>query len=307
MENKSSLKVLKGTLILVLAALLWGLAFVAQTKAADVILPFTFNASRSFLGALTLITYIKIRDKISEQKSSDKSSDKSSKQRLLSSGIICGALLFIAINFQQFGIALYPDGVPASGRAGFITAMYIVFVALYTIIKSRKFSIIVIVSTIMSMVGLYFLCFTNGLSGFYLGDVLGLLCAITFTFHILVIDKYNDVDSAKLSFMQFAVCGLLSLLFAIVFEDNTWRDLLAAAIPILYAGILSSGIGYTLQIAGQKLAPPNIAAIAMSLESVFSVVFGVLILGEAFTSREIIGCVLMFSAVIIAQLKQDKN
>lgn len=303
MENKSSLKVLKGTLILVLAALLWGLAFVAQTKAADVILPFTFNASRSFLGALTLITYIKIRDKVSEQKSSDKSS----KQRLLRSGIICGVLLFIAINFQQFGIALYPDGVPASGRAGFITAMYIVFVALYTIIKSRKFSLIVIGSTILSMVGLYFLCFTNGLSGFYLGDVLGLLCAITFTFHILVIDKYNDVDSAKLSFMQFAVCGVLSLLFAIVFENNTWRDLLAAIIPILYAGILSSGIGYTLQIAGQKLAPPNIAAIAMSLESVFSVVFGVLILGEAFTSREIIGCVLMFSAVIIAQLRQDKN
>lgn len=303
MENKSSLKVLKGTLILVLAALLWGLAFVAQTKAADVILPFTFNASRSFLGALTLITYIKIRDKVSEQKSSDKSS----KQRLLRSGIICGVLLFIAINFQQFGIALYPDGVPASGRAGFITAMYIVFVALYTIIKSRKFSLIVIGSTILSMVGLYFLCFTNVLSGFYLGDVLGLLCAITFTFHILVIDKYNDVDSAKLSFMQFAVCGVLSLLFAIVFENNTWRDLLAAIIPILYAGILSSGIGYTLQIAGQKLAPPNIAAIAMSLESVFSVVFGVLILGEAFTSREIIGCVLMFSAVIIAQLRQDKN
>lgn len=299
------MKKTKGTLLLFLTALIWGTAFVAQSAAADSIGAFTFTAARSliasvFLGLLLLIRRNKAQD-----------AREVSGKRTIICGLICGVVFFLASNFQQFGIAAYPDGVAASGRSGFLTATYVVMVALCARFSGKKLHPIMWAATFGCIAGMYLLCMSEGFSGIYLGDVLVFLCAVCFTAHILVIDRYSYIDSIKLSFMQFTVCGLLSLIGALIFEHPTVSQFNDAWFCILYAGVFSSGIAYTLQMAGQKYAEPSVASIVLSLESVFAALAGWVILDERLSGKEIIGCVLVFGAVILAQvpsfIKQKTN
>ncbi len=292
------MKKFQGALLLLLASIIWGSAFVAQTSAADNINPFTFNASRSILAALFLGVVIAGRKAFTK-------SDKKKKiplRRSVIGGALCGAELFIAMTFQQSGIAAYPAEAAASGRAGFITAIYVIMIPCVQRITGKKLRIPVIIAVSGCITGMYLLCMSNGLSGLYTGDLLVFLCAAGFTAYILTIDHFSDTDGIILSFIQFIVCSILSIICMLIFENPDINIILAAWLPIAYAGILSSGVAYTLQIIGQKTAEPTVASIVMSLESVFAALSGWLILGEILSAREIIGCILVFISVIFAQI-----
>lgn len=300
------MKNLKGSLILLLAALIWGTAFVAQTSGSDCVDTFTFNASRSFVGALFLWIVSLVRDyKVKSAASGH--TDAAVMPWPLKGGVLCGIILVAALGFQQAGISLYPDGVAASGRSGFLTATYVVMVAVCVQIAGKKLHPLVMLSVAGVIAGLYLLCMSEGFSNIYIGDVLGFACAVCFTAHIFVVDRFNNTDSVKLSCLQFLICGILSLVLALINEQIIWDNIIKATIPILYTGIMSSGIAYTLQMVGQKYAEPHIASIAMSLESVFAVLAGWIILGEKLLPREYIGCVLVFAAVILAQVPTFKK
>ena len=211
------------------------------------------------------------------------------------------------MTFQQYGISVYPQGVAASGRAGFITATYVVMVSVVSVFMGKKMHWIIGVSVTGCVAGMYLLCMSGGVSGIYLGDVLVFLGAICFTIHILVIDKFSSADSMKMSCIQFIVIAIISAFVMMFTENVTFAGIKAALVPILYAGVLSSGIAYTLQMVGQKYAQPSVASIVMSLESVFAVLAGWIVLGEVLKPREITGCVLVFAAVILAQIPGMKK
>lgn len=288
--------------MLLLAAMIWGMAFVAQSSAADSVGAFTFNAARSLVAAIFLFALLTGRR--INQKAPDRRPTAQATKPVLIGGVLCGIILFFAVNLQQFGIAVYPDGVAASGRAGFLTTIYVVMVAFCALFSGKKLHPAVLLAAVVCIVGMYMLCLSGGFSGFYLGDVLVLACAACFTAYILVIDHYAKLDSLKLSCIQFAVCGILSLVAMVIVEKPTMNGLLAAWLPILYTGILSSGVGYTLQMVGQKYAAPAVASIVMSLESVFAALAGWMILNERLSSHELLGCGLVFLAVILAQLTE---
>ncbi|SMC76835.1 DMT family transporter [Papillibacter cinnamivorans] len=294
------MKKTRGTFLLFLAALVWGMAFVAQSSAADRIGAFTFNAARSFLAAVFLLIVIGVRNFISIP--SEKSEKKEIPGSSLIGGILCGILLFLAVNLQQFGITAYPENTAASGRAGFLTATYVVMVALFVWITGKKLRPAVLIATAGCVVGVYLLCLSDGFSGFYLGDALVLAGAAGFAGYILIIDYFSKLDSLKISCIQFFVCGTLSLIAMFILEKPNAHMLLAAWLPILYTGILSSGVGYTLQIIGQKYTEPAVASIVMSLESVFAALAGWVILNEHLSGNELIGCGLVFISVILVQI-----
>ena len=292
---------IKGSLILSLAALIWGLAFVAQSGAADKVPPFICNALRSIIAAIVLyvfwiITNIKDKKPFFE---------KGNERTYLKAGIICGICLAISVNFQQFGIAAYEAvGASSEARAGFLTVLYVIIVPLISVFMKKRISLPVWLGVIVALFGVYLLCFSKGISGIYLGDLLVLFCAFTFSLHIISVDKYVSlIGGVKLSIMQFVVCGLISLIMSLIFEirDISFNNILSAAPQILYLGVMSSGVAYTLQVVGQKFAEPTVASISMSLESVFALLGG-WIVGNALSEREIIGCSLVFVAIIIAQL-----
>lgn len=290
--------ILKQSMLLLLAATVWGVAFVAQSVGMEYVGPFTFLASRSILGALVLLPVIKIREKNSgESKQTDK-------KTLLTGGICCGTLLFLASILQQVGI-MYTT----VGKSGFITAMYIVAVPIFGIFLKRKAGIRIWIGVALAVVGLYFLCMTPEAGAIQKGDILTLLCAVAFSFHILTVDYFAPkVEGVKLSCVQFIVCTILAGIGMCFFETPDVKNVLAAWLPILYAGILSSGVGYTLQIVGQKGLNPTVASLIMSMESVISVIAGWAILGQALSIRELLGCVLMFGAIILVQLpEKDKK
>ena len=299
---------LKGSLILITAALIWGLAFVAQSGAAELVPPFTFNALRSFIGAFALYIFFTLTNIKKKELFFPK--ERSDRKGYYIAGLVCGTCLAVSANFQQFGIAAYPKGVATEARSGFITALYVILVPIFSIFYRKKVGIAVWLGVFIAMLGVYMLCFSDGVSGIYLGDVLVLLCAFSFTMHIMSVDKYVGLTGGvKLSVLQFLVCGILSAILAIIFEINV-IDLsnIASATPqILYLGIMSSGVAYTLQIVGQKYAEPAIASISMSLESVFAALGGWMISGNALSSTELIGCSLVFVAIIVAQLPQFKR
>ena len=300
METKNNIK---GSLILITAALIWGLAFVAQTSGAEVVPPFFLNSARSFIGALFLLTFLLLKDK--RKGISIIPRNKEDKLLLLKGGIICGIFLSISVNFQQFGIAAYPDGVASEARSGFLTALYVILVPLFAIFKGNKISLKVLLGVIIAVIGIYMLCLTGGIDTIYLGDILVFICAICFTFHIMSVDKFvAKVDGVRLSMVQFIICGIISGILSLIFElDNlSVSNIISAILPILYLGIMSSGVAYTLQIVGQKFAEPTIASISMSLESVFAALGGWLISGNTLSIRELIGCALVFIAIIVAQL-----
>lgn len=296
---------LKGSLILCLAALLWGLAFVVQNRAADKIPPFTFNCLRSIIGAAFLFGFmavmsIKNKDYVIVPKAMNK-------KLLLTGGILCGLALAVSTNFQQFGIAAYPQDAPVEARSGFITALYVIVVPILSIFARKKVPIIVWISALVAIGGFYMLCLFEGTGGFYLADILVLACTFTFSLHIIVIDKYCDaIGGVRLSAFQFVFAAIISGIMSLIFElDLINIKAIISVIPeILYMGIVSSGIAYTLQIIGQKYAEPAIASLSMSLESVFAALGGWLITGNALNGNEIIGCVLVFAAIVLAQIPE---
>jgi drug/metabolite transporter (DMT)-like permease len=292
--------------------MIWGAAFVAQDVAADALEPFTFNGLRMVLAALTLVPVIAYRHgrqlrAAAAQPDGEKPSllprDPARKRFLLLGGLACGVMLALGSGFQQLGINA---GVQA-GKAGFITALYIVLVPLTGLLFGKRPQPLVWAAVVLSAVGLYLLCMQGG---FVLesGDILLLLCALSFTGHILVVDHVGArVDGVKLSCIQFTVTAVICLTIAALTEHPTWEAVKTAAIPILYAGILSGGVGYTLQIVAQKDIDPTIASLIMCLESVFAVLFGWLLLGDQMTLREYMGCAIMMLGIVLAQLPGKKE
>ncbi len=294
----------KGSLILILASLLWGMAFVAQNSAADLIPTFLFNGIRSLIGAFFLLGLLFFYRKRTGMPLFIQG--KASKKAAIRGGLLCGSLLAVSINLQQFGLVLYPDGVAGEARASFLTALYVILVPLCAIVIQRKLRWSILASVTLAGGGIYLLCLSGGLRTLYLGDLLVFLCAITFTAHIFSIDRYAlPVGGILLSCIQFFVCGILSLLLSLIFEwgQASAQSLLAATPAILYMGIVSSGIAYTLQIVGQRYAEPAIASLSMSLESVFGALGG-WVVGNKLSGRELFGCALVFCAIIVAQLPQ---
>lgn len=297
-------------MLLLLTAAIWGVAFVAQSVGMDYVGPFTFNAVRSLLGGIVLIPCIVLLKRINAGSKDTagvaecESGDPAGQRKvLLTGGVACGVLLCIASNLQQFGI-MYTS----VGKSGFITAMYIVLVPVLGIFLKKKAGIKIWCSVAIAVGGLYLLCMTD--SGFSIqkGDLLLLLGAVIFSFHILTIDYFSPkVDGVKMSCIQFFTCGILSMVCMFLFEQPQIGAILQAWMPIVYAGVLSCGVAYTLQIVGQKGMNPTVASLILSMESVISVIAGWLILHQKLSGRELLGCVLMFAAIILVQLPERKR
>lgn len=298
------MKQMKNNAMLLLTALIWGCAFVAQSVGMDYVGPFTFNSVRSIIGSIVLVPVIFLMDGL--KRKSGLSEDELKKERgdmktLLSGGICCGVVLAIASSLQQFGI-LYTT----VGKAGFITAMYIVLVPILGIFIGKKIRPLIILCVFMAVLGLYFLCMTEKLS-LGIGDLLVLFCALVFSVHILVIDHFSPlVDGVRMSAIQFLTAGIVCAVPMFIWENPDLTDILAAWMPVLYAGIMSCGVAYTLQILGQKNADPTVASLLLSLESVFSVLAGWVILHQSLSKKELFGCALMFAAIILAQLPEKR-
>lgn len=308
---------LKNDFMLFLAALIWGASFVAQRAGMEYIGPFTFNGIRCFVGALVLIPVILLlngrRNKARLEDSSVLRSEGDStvlaeddirqrRKTLLKGGISCGVVLFIASSLQQVGMVY-----TTAGKGGFITALYIVLVPILGLFLGRKVRPILWFCVALATVGLYLLCVKEGFS-IGQGDLLVLFCAFAYALHILVIDYFSPkVDGVKMSAIQFFVCGIISVPFMAVLETIDWSNVLDCWLPILYAGIMSCGIAYTLQIIAQKNTEPTVASLILSLESMFALLAGMLLLNEKISLRESIGCIIMFAAIILAQLPSRES
>lgn len=289
----------KGTIFLLITALIWGSAFVAQSIGMDYIGPFTFSAARDVIAMIVLMPVILLfTDKREDGTYPPIWQQLKPDAITLTGGAWCGLTLGIADTLQQVGISM-----TTAGKAGFITAIYIVLVPLMGFFIGRRVRRIIIVCIALAMIGFYFLCI-NGDFEIAFGDLLVFFCAIFFSLHILVIDHFllKKAHSIKLSWVQFFIAFLFSAALTVLFESPTVSMLWDAKWPILYAGGLSSGVAYTLQIVGQKYTEPTTATLILSLEAVFAVLAGWLILGEVMTGKEIVGCVLVFVAVILAQV-----
>lgn len=284
--------------LLMMTAFIWGIAFVAQSVGMDYVGPFTFNAVRFLIGGTVLLPVIYFLGKSRKRENGAKEiQDKNSNKTLIMGGICCGAFICVASLFQQFGISY-----TTVGKAGFITSLYIVIVPILGIFMKKRVSILIWLSAAVAMAGLYLLCMTESLS-FSKGDFLVFISACLFSGHILVIDYFSKkVDGVKMSCIQFYIAGIISSVFMFIFENPTVFNILAGWMPILYAGVLSCGVAYTLQIIGQKNTEPVVASLILSLEAVFSVLAGWVLLGQTMNAREITGCVLVFVAIIMAQL-----
>ncbi len=310
---------IRQSLLLLLTATIWGVAFVAQSVGMDYVQPFTFNAVRNLIGAAVLVPVIFLLKKINK-KNNENFTGKASNQKIQSDqpekslntrrdlivgGVSCGVILFIASSLQQFGIQY-----TSVGKAGFITAMYIVLVPILGVFLHQRTGLRVWAAVAMAIAGLYLLCMTGDSLALNMGDVLLLLCAVVFSFHILVIDHFTPlVDGVRMSCIQFFTCGVLSFLCMVIFETPQFSQILAAWLPILYAGVMSCGVAYTLQIVGQRGMNPTVASLILSLESVISLLAGWLLLRQSLSGRELLGCVIMFAAIVLVQLpgkREDK-
>lgn len=294
-------KELKYLPLLVLTALIWGVAFVAQSVGNEYVGPFTFNAVRSVLGGAVLLPLIPLLDRLSKnEKAAVTPKDK---RNLWLGGALCGVLLGIASGLQQWALEY-----ASVGKVGFITALYIVIVPVLGIFFRRRPGVQVWVAVAIALGGLYLLCWNGGGAALGPGEMLLLACSALFSLHILVIDHFSPlVDGVKLSCIQFFVAGLVCAVPSLLFEQPTLSGVLGAWGPILYAGVLSCGVAYTLQVVAQKHVEPTLASLTLSVESVFSVLAGWLLLNQTLTGREIAGCVLMFCAIVLAQLPSRKK
>ncbi len=278
---------------LLLTAFIWGVAFVAQSVGMDYIGPFTFNCVRSIIGGIVLIPLIIILRKMNK----DYVKKRTYRKNTVLGGICCGVFLAAASSFQQFGI-MYTT----VGKAGFITALYIVIVPILGIFMKKKVAPIVWASSVLAIIGFYMLSISGQVS-INKGDILILICAVLFSVHILVIDYFSPKgDGVAISCIQFLTSGVICGICMFLFESPQISNILAAYVPILYAGIMSCGVAYTLQIVGQKNMDPTVASLILSLESVFSALAGWLLLEQELSTKELIGCVLVFAAVLLAQI-----
>ncbi len=286
----------KSDLLLLLASVIWGIAFVAQRKGMEYIGPFTYNGIRFALGGGVLMAFIWLRDKWNNNPAVSVASD--DKKILIKGGIIAGLLVFAGASLQQVGLVY-----TSAGNAGFITGLYVVVVPILGLFFRHKPGFGVWMGAFLAVVGMYFLCVT-GRFNISKGDLFVLACSFFWAAHVLYIGFISrQVNVLKLAVFQYVVCSVLSMLVAVVFETIQWQSIIDATIPILYGGLLSVGIAYTLQIIAQKKAPPAHAAIILSMEAVFAVIGGWLILNETLTGRGIIGCSLMLSGMLLAQLQ----
>ena len=290
---------IRQSLLLLLTAAIWGVAFVAQSAGMDYVGPFTFNCLRSFLGGAVLLPVIFFLDRRQESSPGVSRKERGGGGRtLIVGGVCCGLALCLASNAQQIGIQY-----TTVGKAGFITACYIVIVPLLGLFFGKRVGVTLWGAVLLAVAGLFRLCFAKGAEGINQGDLIMMAAALLFSAHILVIDHFSPLaDGVKLSCIQFFVAGILSGIAMVIFEEPRWDQIRAAAAPILYAGIFSSGVGYTLQIVGQKEMNPTVASLILSLESSISLIAGWILLGQSMTLRELSGCGLMFGAIILAQI-----
>ena len=300
---------LRQSFLLFLTAVIWGVAFVAQSAGMEYLGPFTYNGVRSVLGGMVLLPCIALLNKIqaakpdtAEGSSVEGRNIKKSGKELAAGGLCCGFILFAASNFQQFGIQY-----TTVGKAGFITAMYILIVPILGLLVHKKAGLQVWIGVVFGIAGLYLLCMTDSFS-LEKGDALVLICAFIFSLHILVIDHFSQrVDGIKMSCIQFWVCGILSLFCSFLFERPDLQSICDAWLPVCYGGIMSCGVAYTLQIVGQKDMNPTVASLILSLESVVAAAAGFLLLGQAMSLRELVGCLMMVMAITSAQLPERKK
>lgn len=286
-----------GPLMLLLTAMIWGAAFVAQSVGLDYVGPFTLNAVRFLVGGVFLLPCIALL-----RRSGVRPGGSGSRRDLLAAGLVCGALLAVASSLQQIGLAY-----TTVSKAGFLTALYVILVPILGLLVGKRVGRLVWVCVVLSVAGLYLLCMA-GPAALGTGDLLMLLCALVFALHILAIDHFAPrVDTLALSCLQFFVCGVLCGIPMLVLERPAPGDILLAWKPILYAGVLSSGVGYTLQAVAQRRTDPTVASLILCMESVFSALFGWLLLGQSLSPRELAGCGLMLLAILLAQLPEGRR
>lgn len=292
---------LKGVLMLLLTAFVWGSSFVAQSVGMEDVEAFTFNGIRTLMGAAVLIPFILIRDKISAKGlSAEKIAERrASDKKTVIYGSFLGIALCAASNFQQFAF-----NYSTSGKIAFITALYMFFVPLLRLFLKKRVPAITWVCVLFGFIGLYFLSIDpTDLTAINKGDILTLICSVLFAVHILLVERFApDVDGIKLSCVQFTVSGAISCALMLIFESPELPAIKSAIIPLLYSGVMSCGVAYTFQIVGQKYTEATVASLLMCMESVFGVLCGALILHETLSGREIAGCVIMFAAIVLSQL-----
>lgn len=298
------MKSLKGSILLLLTAIIWGTSFVSQKLGMNYVEPFTFGASRFLLGAVVLLPLIFIFDAAKKKKDNQMAGTSNgedelvyNKKDLIRGGILCGLALFCGVSLQQWGLVY-----TTAGKAGFITALYIVLVPIIGLFMRKKVDSYTWIGVILAVVGLYMLTIKEGFS-MEIGDGIVLAGTLFWAFHIMLVDYYTTkTESLKLSCMQFVTTGILSLIAAFIFEKPTIKAVLDCAGPILYTAIMVVGVAYTLQIIGQRYTSPTVASLIMSLEAVFSAISGAIFLKESMTPKEIIGCILVFIAVVLTQI-----
>lgn len=297
----------KGQFCLMLAAIIWGSAFIFQKMGMEHIGPFTFGIFRFILGSVALLPLIWIVGSLNKHKPIEERKEITawSDKTLLTGSLLCGVANFVAGSLQQIGIVY-----TTAGKAGFITSLDIVIVPIFMLFLRQKIARTTWLGIAIAMVGVWLLCITEDFT-IAKGDAYVMGCAVAYSFQILLIDHYSErVDVLKLSFMQFFIAGILSIPAALLTETIIFEDIIACAVPILYVAFLEVSIAFTLQVVGQKYTSPAIAAIIMSLESVFAVICGAIFLHEIMTGRELTGCIIMFAAFIISQIPDmigDKN
>lgn len=294
-------KTLFANLGLLLAAFLWGSTFIAQSEGVKLVDTFTYQSMRSLIGGTVLLPVIFIRDRAARKKPDYTPGSQKDRKLLLTAGVCCGIALTVAACLQQTGIKY-----TTVGKSGFITALYVIFVPIAGLFFKKRVRPVVWLSVLLAAVGMYLLCMTESFS-LSIGDTYVLACALCFTAHIMVIDHFDRYcDPVKMSCIQFFTSGIISGVLMFIFEKPDINAILSAWLPIAYAGVLSSGVAYTLQVVCQKNTEPTVASLLMSLESVFAVLCAAVVLGEIPTPREAAGCVIMFAAIILAQLPPIK-
>jgi len=289
---------LKSSMLLFLAAFIWGVAFVAQSVGMDYMGPLSFNGARFLMGSVVLLPLVIYR----RQKNRKEGIPAADTKITIKGGICCGLALCAAALLQQYGI-MYTT----VGKAGFITTLYIIMVPIFGIFLKKRVPGKVWIGAVIAAFGMYLLCMSERLA-LSKGDGLVFICAIIFSVHILVIDYFSPkADGVEISCIQFLTAGVIASIGALLFENPQLGQFIAGIIPLAYAGILSSGVAYTLQVVGQKNVEPTVASLILSLESVVSMLAGWVILHQALTGRELFGCVLVFAAVILVQLPDKKK
>ncbi len=286
---------LKGNIILFITAIIWGISFVSQSVGMEYIEPNTFMGIRTLMGGIVLLPVIFVLDKAKKKQGAYRPTNM---KKLLKYGIICGLFLCIAQTLQTYGLQ-----TTTTAKSGFLTALYIIFVSVIGLFVGKKLTGKMVIGIITAVVGMYFLCLFGEAVSFNVGDGLTILCAVFFAGQILCIDKFvADIDGLKLSCAQFLTAGIINTVLMFILETPNMENILACSTALLYSGIMSCGVAYTLQVIGQKYADPTSASIIMSLESVFAAVSGWIILSQSMSIPQIVGCVLMFAAIVLVQL-----